>query len=253
MKTDKRVLIVDGSAEFCTCVTGFLELEGFKVMTVHNGFEAFEAVRHNRFDVVLMDIQMPVMDGVETLKRVKGVAPETSVIMITDCAVEHLMKEALWEGAFGILRKPIQFEKLLSCIQTVLRGGALIMVADDDQGLCANLFDGLTERGYRVMIAHDGRSAVQAARGNSFDIILLDPKLPTINGLEAYLTVQDIRPAVVRILITGDPGETTGSVQQALGKAASVCLQKPLDMDHLLKLLQECMESKTPRHCEVQG
>lgn len=73
----------------------------------------------------------------------------------------------------------------------------------------------------------------------------MDMKLPIMNGLQTYLAIRDIRPGVVTIIMTGYLSETRDSVQQALQKDAYVCLEKPLDMDHLLELLQKVMELRS--------
>ncbi len=245
MKTTNRILIVDDNVEFCTNITDILELKGYEVMAVHDGFKALEAVKDNSFSVVLMDIMMPMMDGVETHKKLREIAPEVRVIMVTAYAVEDLVKEALRGGAFGAFYKPIDFEKLISCIELALPDGTLIMVVDDDEQICANLSDVLSEKGYRVRVAGDGRNAMRVATENRFDVVLLDMKLPIMNGLETYLAIRDIQPSVVTILITGYIAETTDSVQQALKKGAYVCLEKPLDMDYLLELLEKVREARS--------
>jgi DNA-binding NtrC family response regulator len=192
-----------------------------------------------------MDIKMPVMNGVEAFKKLKEIAPETPVIMMTAYAVEELIQEALREGAFGAFHKPIDFEKLVSSIERALPGGALIMVVDDNRELRANLRDVLTEKGYRVNLAQDGQVAVQMARENNPDVVLLDMKMPAMNGLETYLAIQDIRPDLVVIVITGYLGELGDLAQQAVEKGAYVCLEKPLDMDRLLELLHRLVELRS--------
>ena len=245
MNGKDRILVVDDNMEFCTNITDILELKGYEVMVVHDGLKALEAVKEDSFGVVLLDIMMPMMDGVETHRKLREIAPEVRVIMVTAYAVEDLVKKALREEAFGAFYKPIDFEKLFSSIELAHPDGALILVVDDDEQLCANLFDVLSEKGYRMRAAGDGRSGIQAATENKFDIVLLDMKLPNMNGLETYLAIQDIQPSVMTILITGYIAETTDSVQQALGKGAYVCLEKPLDMDHLFEVMKKAMESRS--------
>ena len=66
-----------------------------------------------------------------------------------------------------------------------------------------------------------------------------------MNGLETYVAIRDIRPDVVTILITGYRSDMSGSVQQALKKGVSVCLEKPLEMERLLALLEKFTESRS--------
>ena len=132
MSEKLSILVVDDNKEFCQNMTDILELKGYEVVSAYDGFKALETVKHNGFGLVLMDIKMPVMDGVQTFKKVKEIAPDTSVIMVTAFAVEDLIKAALREGAFGALQKPVDFDKLLQLIERATPNGELILVVDDD-------------------------------------------------------------------------------------------------------------------------
>ena len=244
MSEKLKILVVDDNKEFCQNMADILELKDYEVVTAYDGFEALELVKQNGFGLVLMDVKMPVMNGVETFKKVKEVAPDTSVIMVTAYAVEDLIREALREGAFGSLKKPLDFDQLFGLIERASPNGKLILVADDDENLCANMKDVLSNKGYRVSVAYDGNMAVEKARKNNFDIMLIDLKLPALNGLETYLSIRDFRPNVVAIMITGYSQEMSKLVQQALQENAYTCLEKPIDMDELLSLLGQIKEQK---------
>jgi DNA-binding response OmpR family regulator len=126
--------------------------------------------------------------------------------------------------------------------RTSRQRGGRVLVVDDDPDLCTNLSDILGQKNYRVKVARDGEAAIEMAGKNKFDIILLDLKLPTLNSLETYLAIRDIRPDVVVILITGYPKEMADITMEILEKNACICLEKPFNMDNLLKLLEEVLE-----------
>ncbi len=117
MTSKRKILVVDDNEEFCQNVADILEQEDYTVVTAYDGFKGLELVMQDRFDLVLMDIRMPVMDGVQTFKKIKEIAPDTPVIMVTAFAVEDLIREALREGAFGALKKPVDFDKLFKLIE----------------------------------------------------------------------------------------------------------------------------------------
>jgi len=239
-----RILVVDDNEEFCQNMKDIVELQGYEVLTAHDGFQALELVRQNGLDLVLMDVRMPVMDGVATFKKIKQIAPQLPVIMVTAYAVEQLVRDALRQGAFGFLRKPLDFELLFAVIESAVSKGALVLVVDDDRDLCANMKDVLSDKGYRVSVAHDGSTAIEKAWESDFDVILLDMKLPPLNGLETYFSVRDIRLNVVVIIITGHRQEMGDLVEQAIRETAYTCLEKPIDMDELFSLLEQIMERK---------
>jgi len=240
-----KVLVVDDNKEFCRNVKDILELKDYAVATAYDGLKALELVKGNCFDIVLMDVKMPVMDGVETFKKIKEIAPKTLVIMVTAYAVEDLIREALREGAFGSLRKPLDFDRLFELMEQGISDGALILVVDDDQSLCSNMENILTDKGYRVTVAYDGDTAIKKAWENNFDIVLIDMKLPPVNGLETYLAIRDIRPNTVVIIITGYPKDMGELIEQALQRSAYTCLEKPIDMEELISLLEKIEEGKS--------
>ncbi len=245
MKTRHKILIVDDNVEFCDNVSRILTVKGYDATGVSDGFNALEAVENSVFDLVLMDIKMPVMNGVETFKKLKQIAPQIPVIMITAYAVEDLIREALREGALGVFHKPLDFERLFASIEKTLPDGALMLVVDDEQMTRLHLRETLMKKGFRVEVAEDGETAVQKVRENNFDIILLDMKLPVMNGLETYLAIRDIHNDAMVILITGYLDEIGNLAQQTLEKGAYTCLEKPVDMGRLLALFNE-MRSERP-------
>jgi two-component system response regulator HydG len=239
-----KILVVDDNEEFCQNLKDILELHEYEVVTAYDGFKGLELVKQNGFDLVLMDVKMPVMDGVETYKKIKEVSASVPVVMMTAYTVEDLIKEALQKGAYGSLRKPLDFDELFDLITQATGKGAMILVADDDENTCANMQEILKDRGFRVRVAYDGNTAVEQAKQNNFDIMLLDMKMPELNGLETYLAIREFRPKVVAIVITGHRHEMNDLIKQALQKSVYTCLEKPVDMDGLFSLLARIKEQQ---------
>jgi two-component system, NtrC family, response regulator HydG len=242
MKTKKRILVVDDNTDYCEGVVDFLEMEGFVAVGVHDGFKALEKIKEDSFDMVLMDIRMPAMDGVETFRMIKGISPKTPVIMMTAFELETRITDALREGAYGAFQKPIDNKRLLCTIENSFQDETLVMIAGDNREFCSNLLDTLVKKGYRGVVAEDRESALQIAREERFDIIILDINQPA-NGLETYLTICDFQPDVEVIIITDNKEETRELVDQALEKNAHACLEKPLDIDHLLEVMQKSLKT----------
>lgn len=119
MEEKASILIVDDNADICAIMSLILKFQSYTVTTACNGLEAIEKVREHPFDVILMDIKMPVMDGVESCKRIKKMRPEAVVVMMTAYAVEDLVKEALREGAYGVFYKPVDIDKIVELIEGV--------------------------------------------------------------------------------------------------------------------------------------
>lgn len=117
---EKKVLIVDDEERVVQSVTGVLEDEGFRVAAAKSGEEAIEAFQQENPDVTLLDIWMPGMDGIEVLKRFKGMVPDCQVIMISGHATISTAMAAVKLGAFDFIEKPISLDVLLMTIHRAL-------------------------------------------------------------------------------------------------------------------------------------
>ncbi len=118
METPIRVLLIDDEERFVLNLAKLLRGRGFAVATACNGPEGLAcAEREEGFDVVLLDVKMPVMDGIETLRRLKQIAPEAEVLMLTGHADVDTGIEAMREGALDYLMKPCDLEDLIEKIR----------------------------------------------------------------------------------------------------------------------------------------
>jgi two-component system response regulator HydG len=240
------ILIVDDDISQCKTMSFVLRRKGYAVATVTDGAAAIERVQEQPFDMIFMDIKMPLMDGVETYRRIKITRPGAVVVMMTAYAVEDLVQEAIQEGAYGVIYKPLDIEKVVALIERAREAtqGALILVVDDEPGTCITLKNILTRKGYTVGIAHTGEEAIALAEEKTYEVVFIDIKLPTINGLETYLALKHINPEVVAIMMTAYRQEVRDLVGQALNETAYACLYKPFDMAEVLQLVDEIWERK---------
>ena len=246
MEGKANILIVDDNTSLCRTMSFVLGRQGYAVNTAKDGLEAIERVKKRPFDMIFMDIKMPLMDGVETYRRIKKIRPGAVVMMMTAYAVEDLVQQALEEGAYGIVYKPLDIEKVVSTIEEAAEAkeGALVMVVDDDPGTCTTLKNILIKKGYEVGVANTGEEAIAMAQERAYDIIFIDMKLPTINGLETYLAIRQSNPEVVAIVMTAHRQEMSDLVEEALHSSAYTCLYKPLEMAELVKLVDEVQDRK---------
>ena len=240
------ILIADDNINFCKTMSFVLEKKGYAVTIAKDGSEAIQRVKESSFDVIFMDIRMPLMDGVQTYKRIKEISPEAVVVMMTAYSVEDLVQEALREGAYGIIYKPLDIEKVVALIEEVreAKRGALVLVVDDHPETCITLKNILIKKNYEVGIALTGEEAIAMARKNSYDIIFIDMKLPTINGLETYLSIKESNPGSVVIMMTAYRQEMAELFEEALNNSAYACLYKPFDMEEVLRLLNGIRERR---------
>ncbi len=116
-----RILIVDDEIAIVDILKTFLEEKGHKVLTAYDGQEAVETAKRERPHVILLDIYLPKMDGIEVLRTVKEFDEALGVIMITAFREEDVAKQALKLGAFDYITKPFDFDYLDRSLETKLQ------------------------------------------------------------------------------------------------------------------------------------
>ena len=116
---DFHVLVVDDEPIARANVEYVLKKEGYRVDTAGNGLEALGKVRERDFDLILTDLKMEKMDGIQLLEKVKEIAPHTEIVMITGFATVNSAVNALKKGAAHYLPKPIDLEELRSTVRQI--------------------------------------------------------------------------------------------------------------------------------------
>jgi len=117
-----RILIVDDDDSIRAVLSRFLISEGYSAFSVADGKAALAFVEREETDLVLLDIYMPVMNGVEVLKELREKRPEIDVLMITGNADEEVARDCLKDGAFDYIAKPVN----LAALNTLIRARLLV-------------------------------------------------------------------------------------------------------------------------------
>lgn len=111
-----RILVVDDEKNMRTTLSDILEEEGFEVRTAESGEKAVKMCAKDDYDVVLMDVRMPGIDGVEAFRRIRRQHRDVRVIMMSGYSLERVEEAALREGAVAFVRKPLDADEVLSLI-----------------------------------------------------------------------------------------------------------------------------------------
>ncbi len=238
MEEKTSILIVDDDHGMTETMADILAEMGYDVAVAGNGYRAIEMVREKAYDIALMDIKMPGINGLETFKEFKHINPLTKVIMMTAYSVEDIIKEALEEGAYGVIYKPLDIDRVIDLIVKAEKG-VFILVVDDDPNTCDTLKDILEGKSYKAGVAHSGEEAIRYAKEKACDIVFIDVKMPVLNGLETYLMIKDTNPRTTAVMMTAYRQETAEIVEEALRNNAYTCIYKPLDVDKVIALVDE--------------
>ncbi len=132
----KSILIVDDEASIRESLKGILQDEGFSTLFAQSGEEGLKIIRDESPDLVLLDIWMPGIDGMETLRRIREDHPEQLVIMMSGHGTIETAVKATKLGAYDFIEKPLSLEKVLLCIQNAVKVAALV---EENRSLKAKL------------------------------------------------------------------------------------------------------------------
>ena len=236
--TTPRILVVDDEPDTCANLSDILSEQGYQVDVAHDGLVALELVKANKYDVALLDLKMPGIDGLELYGRIRTLSADTVAIVVTAYASSTTASSVLGAGAWRILAKPVNLPQLLGFVGQAL-SQPLVLVVDDDQEMCDSLWELFRDRDYRVCLAHDIPQAQEQLQQRNFQVVIVDMKLPSGDGIAVLDCVRQANPDARSIIITGFRGEMERRVQTALAGGASAVCYKPFQVDQLLKTVQK--------------
>jgi len=243
MKDKPTILVVDDNQDLLETFAMILKRRGYRVQTAGNGLSAINKFKEQNFDVTLMDIVMPEMNGVDAYKKIKEIQPEAPIILMTAYSDDELIQNAKNEGARQIIHKPIHIDQLIELINETA-GTQPILIVDDDADICDTLTQILELQGYDVLSAGSGEEAVIMTKGTTFQIAFIDVKLPKIDGLETLLRLKEINPDIIVIMMTGFRNEVKEALDKAQAESAITCLYKPFDPAVAAEIVKNITEKK---------
>lgn len=126
-KIKAKVLLVDDEEDFISTLSQRLKVRGLTVSGATSGEEALKLVEEEPFDIIVLDLAMPGMDGLETLKTIKENHPDAEIIMLSGHGTVKTSIEAMKLGADDFLEKPVDFKELLSKIDEARNKRILIL------------------------------------------------------------------------------------------------------------------------------
>lgn len=235
-----KIFIVDDDADFAEGIGMTLELDGHEVTYARNGEEAVRKFEDQKFDVTLMDIWMPGMDGVETLQRILAIKPDAKVVMVSAYCNQELLTQAMDSGALAVLEKPVTSQTFDETFKKI-RAPGIVLVVDDDPEFAEGIEALLVGEGYAVVKARTGQAALDHVLNGTLDVLLLDFRLPDLNGLEVYTQLTRLGRNPPTVVVTGYIEEESEGIQELLRLSAGRCLVKPIASGDLLQTIAETL------------
>jgi DNA-binding NtrC family response regulator len=235
--TARRILVVDDDPNMVQTLCDILEMRGWETVRAFNGLEAVRQAADKKVDVVLMDVKMPQMNGVEALQQMKKTNPAIRIILMTAYAAPDLLAQAEEAGVVSIMRKPIDLPSVLTLLEAASKGARSVLVVDDDAAYLRTMSDLLSRHGIIVMQARTLAEALERFERQPPAAVLIDLRLDGINMSEHLLAFREMSPGVLLVLHSGYVEELARAVEGAPQGLIAAAFTKPMAVERLLEFL----------------
>ena len=265
------VLIIDDDKVACDHAAIVLEKAGISAEVATSGAEAIEMVklkhaRRTPYNLILVDLKMPEMDGVETTRRIREiVGNESAIIILTAYKWDDVLEDALQAGVDSFIPKPIFANVVIEEFKTAFKkktmqgrsedekidlAGKKILLAEDMQVNSEIMVMVLEMKDMKVEIAENGRIALDKFESSEigfYDAILMDVRMPEMDGLEATRRIRALEredaKKVPIIALTANAFDE--DVQRSLQVGMNAHLSKPVEPERLYQTLEEFIRKAT--------
>ncbi|MFH1415427.1 MAG: response regulator [Elusimicrobiota bacterium] len=201
----QTVLVIDDEESVLEMTKDYLESKDLRVFSALSGQQGINIARKEDIGLILLDLRMPGMDGYEVIKELKKnlATCNIPVIVVTSIDIEQCREKCLMLGAKECYTKPYDKEVLMNTVNNVLNKttkngkkvpqtiSAKILIADDEEIIRELVKDTLELHGYTMIVAKDGKEALEKIYAESPDIIILDVKMPYMTGFEVCSKIRE--------------------------------------------------------------
>ncbi len=237
------VLIVSNEPLLSDLLGEALRKDGYEVLIGQGGEEA-SALLDQGLALIILDVQGPGMDDFAFLREVRRVKPEAPILVLTSLDDKETEEAARELGVTNFLRKSLGWNKIEQSIRELLSKGLpegpqepqRILVVDDEPEICSGLENFLVSDGYRVATALNGREALRKVEIERPHLMLLDLRMPAMNGIEVLKKIKKNKNGFGIIVVSAVEDEALRKLAIDLG--AFDCVSKPVDLDTLAVLIR---------------
>ncbi len=236
------ILVIDDERLLCDLLKEVLSRQGHEVWTAYSGKEglAQHASHHPQF--TLLDLRLNDMHGIEVLREIRRRDSKAPVIVLTGGCTEQQERDVRELGVTDFLVKGLPPDALMKAVASALQShpaaasqdakkSPTILVADDELSIRNLLNQFLTQRGYRVHLAHDGPTALAMAEREQPNLMVLDIGMPGMNGVEVLRTLRSRSYAGGVMMLTGS--QDTTLLKEALNLGSIDIIGKPADLERI--------------------
>ncbi|QWR76430.1 hybrid sensor histidine kinase/response regulator [Candidatus Magnetomonas plexicatena] len=249
MSGSKIVLIVDDDK----MTTALLEKEllrgFFTVFTAPDGKTALEKIDTTNAGIVLIDVNLPDINGIELIKKVKAKKPECEIIIITGYGTQDIAIQSLKHGALDYIEKPINIEELFAALgraqeklteKSSLFTKNTLLIIDDDEVVIKRLKRFFESEGFEVFTATSGLRGLEIIEFSKIDVVISDINMSDMDGIEVITAAKKYYQDIEGIMVTGANDDENAI--RSLRAGAIDYLTKPVNLDELLFSVKKAIE-----------
>ena len=261
------ILVMEDETSLAKGLRMILEKEGYRVDIASTGHGAMDALRKKEFDLLVADLRLPDMDGMEIIREVREKRPATKAIVITGYPSISSAVDAMKLGVSDYLPKPFWDEDFKAAVEKALAGGKemylkqepditharravraerpiresvkveplgrpRVLLMEDEPSLARGLKMVLSKQGYEVDLADTGVRALGSLGMKDFDLLVADLRLPDMDGMEVIRAAKETSPQTQVIVITGYA--SVPSAVDSMKTGVLDYLAKPFTMDEFI-------------------
>jgi DNA-binding response OmpR family regulator len=245
----KRILVVDDEKDIREIIRVYLEEDGYEVIEAANGEKAILMAQTSKPDLITLDIMMPGMDGFEVGHVLKSNSQTQNIPIIILSILGDKKDYKL--GIADYISKPFRKEELLSSVKNILgklkdegkpQKAKLILVVDDEPDVVDIIKIYLKEKGYLTSEAYDGLEAVNKVYEVKPDLIILDIRMPKLDGYEVIKRLKrDDRVGNIPIIVLTATRISAKEKELGLSLGAMKYLTKPFTGKQLIEEIEEAL------------
>jgi DNA-binding NtrC family response regulator len=218
MKTKKfNLLLVDDNEKFLKTAAERAAVKGFNVFTAANGSQAVEIAQKQQIHVAVIDQQMPDMNGLEVITRLKSLLPDIKTILLTGHGHEKL-KEAT-EALNSPYFEKSEMGKFWTFLSNLPLGGINILLVDDNEKFLETMAERIRLKGYEPFTAVNGDEAINITETTKIHIAVVDQRMPDMEGLVVITKLKEIDPDIKTLLLTAHGDEKLKEATEALNSS----------------------------------
>ncbi len=240
-----RILVVEDNPDNWTLLRHILGEGGYDVDRVGDGLEAIAATEARAYDLVLMDVELPEIDGLEATRRIRARESAGSghvpIVALTAHAIESVRADAVAAGMDDYATKPFDKRQILAACAKWIDRRPLLLIADDTPDNCVVLQNYLRVGDYRLLFVANGKEAVAAVERHAVSVVLLDMHMPVMDGYDAARAIRAMPSARTLPILALTSGDGVEERARCLQAGCNDVLSKPVRradllarVDHLL-------------------